>query len=113
MSKICANCDKSLGFLDSTITTTDKQIIGEECYSKVFEGGVAAQTTWEMNHTFSDFKEIYDQGNKVNPKQINQSEKEEKQNKKPARNIVEEHENTKAREKTNQTKYFRMPKLWG
>lgn len=99
MSKQCANCGKKLGFLDQIITTTDKQTIGEECYSKVFEGGIAAQTTWEMNHTFPDFKKIYDQGDKVNLQQINQSEKEEKQNKESIINIIKEQENINTQKK--------------
>lgn len=52
-----------------------------------------------MNHTFSDFKEIYDQGTKVNLKQINQLEKEEKQSEKAVRNIIKYQENINKQEK--------------
>lgn len=75
MSKICANCGKKLGFLDQTITTTDKQIVGEECYSKVFDGGISALIIWQENHSFADFKSIYDQGEKIDLKEVNKQEK--------------------------------------
>lgn len=78
MAKMCANCGKKLGFLDQTITTTDKQTVGEECYSKVFDGGIAALTTWQMNHSFADFKSIFEQGEKINLKEANKQEKANK-----------------------------------
>lgn len=104
MSKICANCGKKLKFLDGTIETNDKKIIGEECYSKVFEGGISSQVTWGMNHSFADFKNIYDQGEMVILKEANRKEKEHQNQKKVAEKQSREDEKNQQREKLKEEK---------
>ena len=78
MAKTCANCGKKIGFTDSCLKLKDKNILGEECYSQALKGNTFQLTSWALENTFQDFKNLMSSDTKLDFKEIHAKEKDNK-----------------------------------